>query len=77
MVCLEGGRLLYQAMPDAVLQCPDCPIYLLVSFAVTNGDVVMDNPQPLAEPCKATCKHSNIVSLDIAQLAPEGNHIIA
>ena len=30
-------------MPDAILECSDYPLYLLISFAVANGDVLMNN----------------------------------
>ena len=49
---------------------------LPVSFAVANGDVVTDDPQPFTYPYKATCKLSTVVCPDIAQLIPAGNHII-
>ena len=49
MVCPEGCRLFHQAMPDAIVKYPDCPLYLPVGFAVANGDVVVDDAQPLAE----------------------------
>ena len=44
MVCPEGAGLLHQTAMDAVLQHSDCPLYLLLGFAIANGDVVMDNP---------------------------------
>ena len=43
MVSPEGGGLLYQATPDAVLQCPDYPLNLPIGFAYANGDVVVDD----------------------------------
>ena len=39
MVCPKGGGLLHQAMPDAIFQYPDCPLYLSIDFAIANGNV--------------------------------------
>ena len=75
MVHPEGCRLLCQAMLDAVLECPDCPLYLPIGFALSNGNVVVDNP--FAELHKAICKFSMVVYPNIAWLAPVGKHIIA
>ena len=54
MVYPEGSGLLCQAALNAVLQNPDHPRYLPVGFAVTNGDVEMDDPHLFTESCKAT-----------------------
>ena len=76
MVHPKGCWLLHQAVMDAILNHPDCLLYLPVGFAAANGDVVVDNAKPLAEPCKAVCKFSTIVCLDIAYLTPTGNQVI-
>ena len=44
MVYPEGGGFLYQATPDAILQHPDHPLYLLIGIAISNSDVVVYNP---------------------------------
>ena len=75
MVYQKGGGLLCQAMLDAV-QYPDNLFYLPINPAIANGDMVMYDPQPLSEPCKADHKLSAVVCLDVAQLVPVGNHII-
>ena len=76
MVCPEGCGLLHQATPDSILKHCDCPFYLPIGFAVTNGDVVVDSAQIFAEPCKAACKYGTVVCPDIALFAPTGNQVI-
>ena len=65
MVYSKGCGLLYQAAPDATLKCPDHPFYLPIGFAVANDDMVVDNAQPFAEPCKAACILGAIIYPDI------------
>ena len=65
-----------QAMPDTILEHPDCPFYLPIGLTVANGDMVMDDAQPFAQLCKPARKLSAIVSLDIAWLALMGNQVI-
>ena len=76
MVCPKGCGHLGQAAPDTILGCPDRLFYLPVGLTVANGNVVMDNTKPFAQPCKAARKLSAIVGPDIAQLAPMGNQVI-
>ena len=76
MICPKGCGYFGQATLDTILECPDCPFYLPIGFTIANGDVVMDNAQPFAQPCKAAHKLSAIVSLDIVQLAATGNQVI-
>ena len=76
MVCPEGGGLLHQVAPDAVLQHSDHPLYLPIGLAFASFDVVMDDPYPFTESCKAICKLGTIVHLDIVLLAPVGYYII-
>ena len=76
MVHPKGCGRLGQAVLDTILEHPDCLFYLPIGLTVANGDVVMDNAQPFAEPCKAACKLSAIVGPDIVWLAPTGNQII-
>ena len=66
MAYLKRCKLLHQATPDAVLQHPDHPLYLPFGFAIVNGDVVMDNAQPFAEPC---CK--DLSNFDQNQLSSQ------
>ena len=73
MVHSKGCGHLGQAAPDTILECPDHPFYLPVGLTVANSDVVMDNAQPFAEPCKAAYKLSTIVGPNAVQLAPMGN----
>ena len=56
MVHPKGCGCLGQAAPDTILEYPDCTFYLPVGLTVANSDVVMNDAQPLAEPCKAACK---------------------
>ena len=65
-----------QAMLDIILDCPDHPFYLPVGLTVANGDVMMDDTKPLAQPCKAACKLSAIVGWDITWLTPTGKQVI-
>ena len=58
------------------LSCPDRPFNLPVGLTVTNGDVVMDDTKTFAQPCKAACKLSAIVSPDVVRFAPMGNQVI-
>ena len=51
MVYPKGCRLLYQAMPDTILKHLDHLFYLPIGFTVANSDVVVDDAQPLVEPC--------------------------
>ena len=36
-----------------ILKRSDCPFYLPVGFPVANSDVLVEDAQPFAEPCKA------------------------
>ena len=54
-----------QAAPDTILKHPDRPFDLPVGLTVTNGDVVMDDTKTFAQPCKAACKLSAVVSPDV------------
>ena len=65
MVCPEGRGLLHQAALDAILKFPDCLFYLPVGFAIANSDVVVNDAQPFAEPCKAAHKLGTIIYPDI------------
>ena len=76
MVHPEGCRHLGQAMPDTILEHPDRQFDLPIGLTVANGDVVMDNTKTFAQLCKAACKLSTIVSLDVVQFAPTGNQVI-
>ena len=76
MVCPKGCGLLCQAALDTILKCHDCPFYLPIGFTVANGDVVMGNAQPFTELCKATCKLSTVICLDVVWLALTGNQVI-
>ena len=72
MVHPKGCGHLGQAMPDTILERPDHPFYLPIGLTVANNDVVMDDAQPFAEPCKATHKLSAIVCLDHSVACPNG-----
>ena len=63
-------------MPVTILKHPDYSFYLLVGFTVSKSDVVLDNAQLFTEPYEAAHKLSTVVYLDIAWLAPTGNHVI-
>ena len=76
MVHPKGCGHFGQAMPDTILEHPDCPFNLPTGLTIANGDVVIDNAQPFAQLCKAACKLSAIVGLDVVQLAPMGNQVI-
>ena len=76
MVHPKGRRRLGQAMPDTILEHPDCPFYLPISLTVANGNVVMDDTKPFVESCKAAHKLSAIVSPDVMRLASIGNQVI-
>ena len=76
MIHPKGCGCLGQATLDTILEHPDCPFYLPVGLTVANDDVVMDDVQPFAEPCKAAHKLGDIIGLDIVQLAPTGNQVI-
>ena len=76
MVHSKGCRLFGQAMPDTILERPDCLFYLPIGLTVANGEVVIDDAKPFAEPCKAARKLSAIVSLDVVQLALAANQVI-
>ena len=43
MFHLKGCGLLYQAALDTISKCPDHLFYLLIGFAIANGNVVMDD----------------------------------
>ena len=76
MVSPKRCGLLCQAMLDAILKHPDHPFYLLIGFTVANGNLVVDDAQPFADPCEAAHKLSAIVCLDIVWLAPMGKQVI-
>ena len=76
MVHPEGCGLLHQAMLDAILKHPNHLFYLPIGFAVTNGDVVVDDTQPFAELCQVACKLGANIYLDVLWLAPMGNQVI-
>ena len=76
MVYSEGYRLLYEATPHTIPKHPDHPFYLPIGFTVTNGDVVVDDTQLLAELCKAAHKLGTVICPDVTWLAPVGNQII-
>ena len=76
MVHPKGCGLLGQAMSDTIPKHPDCLFYLPIGFTIANGDMVLNNTQPLTEPCKAALKLGAIVCTDIARLAPTGNLVI-
>ena len=76
MVYLERCGLLCQAMPDTILKCPDYPLYLPIGFAIANGDVVVDDAQPLAELCKTAHKLGATIYPELVWLGPAGNQII-
>ena len=61
MVCPKGCGHFGQAMPDTILEHPDRPFYLPIGLTIANSDVVMNNAQPFAQPCKAAHKLSAIV----------------
>ena len=48
-------------MLNAILKHPDHLFYLLIGFAIANGDVVVDDAQPFVEPCKAAHKLGTII----------------
>ena len=73
MVCPKGYKILCQAALDAIFKHPDYPLYLPVGFAVANSDMVVDDAQLLAEPCKAARKLSINICPDVSLLAPIGN----
>ena len=76
MVDPKSCGLFGQAVSDTILKCPDYLFYLPIGLTVANGDVVIDDAQPFTEPCKAACKLSAIIGLDVVQLAPTGNQVI-
>ena len=63
-------------MSDTILERPDHLFNLPIGLTVANGDVVMDNTKTFAQPCKAACKLSAVVSPDVARFAPTGNQVI-
>ena len=73
MVHPKGCGLFGQAAPDTILKHPDHPFYLPIGLTVANGDMVIDDTQPFAEPCKTAHKLGTVVGLDVAWLAPTGN----
>ena len=73
MVHPKGCGILGKAMLNTILKHPDHPFYLPIGLTVANGDVVMDDAQPFADPHKAARKLSAVVGLDVAWLAPTGN----
>ena len=71
MVNPKKCGLFLQAAMDTILKHPDCPFYMPIGFTVANGDVVVDDAQPFAEPCKAASKLGTVVCLDVVWLAPQ------
>ena len=65
-----------QAMPDTILEHLDFPFYLPIGLTIANSDVMMNDAQPFAQPCKAAHKLSAIVIPYVARLAPMGNQVI-
>ena len=76
MVHPKGCGCFGQATPDTILKRPDRPFYLPIGLTIANGDVVMNDAQPYAQPCKAARKLSAIVGLDIVRLALTSNQVI-
>ena len=72
MVCPKGCGCLGQAVLDTILEHPDCLFYLPIGLTVANGNVVMDNAKPFAQPCKAACKLSAIVGPKCSMACPNG-----
>ena len=61
-------------MLDTVLKHPDRPFYLPIGLTIANGDVVMDDAQPFAQPCKAAHKLSAVSSFSSSGLPALGSH---
>ena len=62
----KGARLLHQAIPNAVLEHLDCPLYFPIGLDTANSNVVVNNALPLAELYEAFCKVGAIFYWNIA-----------